>query len=57
MNDHETYFNLSLFSVFASFLLSVWFYIYTQNLEISGFCVSKIRAVPIDHKRVKKITK
>ena len=34
--------------------VAVWFYIYTQaqNSEISGSCVSEIRAVQTDHNRL-----
>ena len=46
------------YSVFASFLLVTWFlYLYAcavENPEISAFCISEIRAVATDHKKVKK---
>ena len=48
---------LTILLLFASFLLAVWFCIYTHAqlkiLEISGICVSKSRDLRTDHKRVK----
>ena len=52
---------MQFFCVSVSFLLAVWFCIYiahaVENPEISRFRVSDIRAVPTDHKQVKKIKK